>query len=57
MFTKIAKNAQRGNQLATRVKPVFTVNPSLSFIQQNSFGIMMASRHMMFMRQMQFSVA
>lgn len=57
MFTKIAKTAQRGNQLASRIKPVGAVNPSLSFIQQNSFGIMMASRHMMFMRQMQFGVA
>jgi hypothetical protein len=57
MFTKIAKNAQRGNQLVKRIKPVCAVNPSLSFIQQNSFGIMMASRHMIFMCQMPFGVA
>jgi hypothetical protein len=33
------------------------VSPSLSFIKQNSFGIMIASRQMMFIRQMQFGVA
>lgn len=57
MLTKIAKNAHRGNQIAARVCPVFTVSPSLSFIKQNSFGIMIASRQMMFIRQMQFGVA